>query len=120
MTDTSEKFQDEFGNVVSLVLRRQGLRARQFEGKCLHQRVVVDTSLTKLECSDCGKEVNAVEWVANTTELYAALKYERQRYDTAKTLFDVKSRCKCEHCGKITRIKPATGAQVRIFQEKKK
>ena len=120
MSDEVTELPDEFGNVVSLVVRRAGLQQRRWSGKCLHQKLVVDTSLAKLQCQDCGKEINAVEWIANTTEYYGGLRRERQRYDSAKALFDVKSRCKCEHCGKLTRIKPATGAEVRKFQEKSK
>jgi ribosomal protein S27E len=119
MSDRPTDIKDEFGNVISLVIRRQGLKARRFAGKCTHTSLVVDTSLTKLECKDCGKEINAVEWIATTTEYYAGLRYERERYNEAKSLFGMKSRCKCEHCGKLTRIKPATSAEVRQFQKRK-
>ena len=118
-SDTPIEFGDQFGNVISLVVRRYGLFRKKYHGACQHRRITVDPEYTQLECRDCGKQLNPVEWLANKSEFYQGLQYERHRWEAAKKHYEVKSKCKCEHCGKMTRIKPASGAEVRKFEERK-
>jgi hypothetical protein len=51
--------------------------------------------------------LNPIEWPA-------ALAEERHR---AKAAYEAKERCRCEHFNKITRVKPASAAEVRAFKK---
>lgn len=110
------------GNVISLEVVREGIRSRQIYQKCTHQNVVVDTSLTSLHCKDCNQDLNPVEWIASRAEFYDGLNHRRLELIKEQKRYEAKKRCRCEHCGKITSVKPATAAEVRQFdiQEAKK
>jgi ribosomal protein S27E len=118
MDETPIDLPDEYGNVVSLVVRRESLSKKRFSGRCQHTKLIVDEDFTTLECRSCGKHLNPVEWLAKVAEFYRGLQRERSRYESAKNRYEAKSRCKCEHCGKITRIKPASNSEVAKFEKK--
>ncbi|WP_321820843.1 MULTISPECIES: hypothetical protein [unclassified Burkholderia] len=74
-------------------------------GKCWHQRqYLIDASLAEVVCGDCGQKLNPM-WVLqqlmNKDHRIHELNetYEQQKKDLAE-----RSRTKCEHCGKMTRI----------------
>jgi len=108
---------DMDGNVISLKVVRDSIRARTIEKKCTHFRTVVDTTLTTLECEDCKEKLNPVQWLANIAEMYQGIAWERRKFQEAKVHYEAKRKCRCEHCGKITAVKPATAAQVREFKK---
>lgn len=79
--------------------------ARFTLGKCKHLHVLVDSELADVQCQDCGEKLNPI-WV-----LYR-LATEESRFDhRRKALMDereklqAKQRTKCQHCGKMTRVR---------------
>ncbi len=102
-------------NVIVLDVVRDNMRMRRYLKECAHRKTKIDTTLSRLVCSDCGEHLNPVEWLAQVAELFEGLAQERARLDTARARYEAKQRCRCEHCGKITKVRPATAAQVRAM-----
>ena len=77
---------------------------KRFSPRCAHNKFIIDDSLTTVECGICGYQLNPI-WVIDQ------LRFQESRYSMAmeeikKTLekAKAKTRCKCEHCKKMTRI----------------
>ena len=72
--------------------------------KCRHNKFNVDPRLGTVECGICGEKLNPM-WVLDQLcnhESRVWVQYERVRELAIKTRD--KLRCKCQHCGKMTRI----------------
>lgn len=71
---------------------------------CSHLRCVVDPKLADVTCNDCGERINPI-WLltrmANDDRRYAESRSRHQQ--EAKRLAE-RSRTKCEHCNRMTRI----------------
>lgn len=102
----------EGGNVISLEVARK----RWFEDECRHLNIIVDRTLTKLTCKDCKADVVPTEWIASMIEEWYRIGDLITRYKDMKARFEAKQRCRCEHCNKITSVRPATAAEVRKFE----
>lgn len=88
----------------SKVISLEEARTRYRVGKCQHLRVMVDSDKAECECKDCGEKLNAisvlVRYATEESRLsmrIAAMKEEREKLEK-------RVRCKCDHCGKMTRI----------------
>ena len=102
------------GNVISLEVRR---RAMFKDEGCAHMSIVVQRDLTTVECRTCGeKNLSPVEWISKMVEEWFRIKNLIAQYKTAVARFEAKQRTRCEHCRKITKVNPATAAEVRAFQ----
>lgn len=87
---------------------------------CRHLSIIVRRELTTVECRDCGeKNLNPVDWIHTMIEEWYRVKDLHLRYEQAQKRFDAKQRCRCEHCNKITRVRPATAAEVRQMEASK-
>jgi hypothetical protein len=73
-------------------------------GECQHKRFTIDEKLSQVECRDCGVVLNP---------MYALLQLAREenryhelhaRYQSELKRLAERSRTKCEHCNKMTRI----------------
>ena len=72
--------------------------------QCRHNKFIVDETLNEVQCGICGSYLNPM-WVLKHLcghEHRAAnhLKELEQQVEKTKD----KLRCKCQHCGKMTRI----------------
>lgn len=71
---------------------------------CQHNEILVDDELAYVECGLCGEKLNPI-WV-----LKKMCNREHRAIDRIERLNDLaekaikKNRCKCEKCGKMTRI----------------
>lgn len=105
---------DSQTNVVSL-----GLKPKSTEGpeltvvdnwtECRHGRFLVDEKLAEVECGICHAKLSPM-WVLNKIaqddsqlrtdhlRMKATIKIIREKIDK-------RTRCKCNHCGKMTNIK---------------
>ena len=101
--------------VISIEIARQRHLMLK-EAECKHTAVRVDRLEAKLTCRTCGKEVNPVEWIAMMGEHWRYVEDLMRRYKSAQASYEAKQRCRCDHCGKITKVRPATAAEVREFQ----
>ncbi len=72
--------------------------------KCFHRRFIIDTTLDHVECRDCGEKLNpmyALKTLAQQENKYH--EYHARYADECKRLAE-RSKTKCEHCRKMTRI----------------
>lgn len=80
------------------------LKLNRFSVRCSHNKYIVDPKLNTVECGICGEKLNPM-WVL--TEL---CNQEQRAYRRLQVLNEqaekaiAKNRCKCQKCGKITRI----------------
>jgi len=76
----------------------------RFQGECQHVHVMVDDDLNTLECIDCGALLNPIAYIAKLAKQesrqWNAIQSLKDRYNAVKE----KTRCKCQHCGQMTRI----------------
>lgn len=95
-------------------------RARHFafpeKERCGHRSVLVDQLESELTCKDCGVKVNAVEWLQMFHAYTGHLSNLIAKLTEARTAYEAKKRCRCEHCHKITAVRPASAAEVREFR----
>lgn len=72
--------------------------------QCYHSHFMVDETLNNVTCGKCKKELNPM-WVLK--ELCQNEAYDRRRLSQLREevkATENKMRCKCENCGKMTRI----------------
>lgn len=75
--------------------------------KCSHLYVtyLIDESSAEVECGQCGEKLNPM-WVlrrlANEDRRFAEA---HETYQDEMRRLNERSRAKCEHCGKMTRIR---------------
>lgn len=80
------------------------IELKRFNDKCRHNKYIVDPQLATVECAICGEKLNPI-WVL--TELSHKEARARNVVDDLKEQAEKtknKLRCKCQHCGEMTRI----------------
>lgn len=80
------------------------VRSRYSLGKCKHRRLLVDQDNAFVECKDCGEKLNPIAMLSRFANEETRWNMERENLNKALEKFREKSRCKCQHCGKMTRI----------------
>lgn len=103
------------GKVIELSVIRESRGMRAYSKRCPHHKITIDSSLANIHCNDCDQDLNPVEWIAMLAEHWHHYVDSAKRLQEARAFYDAKTRCKCDHCGKMTRVRPATAAQVREF-----
>lgn len=103
------------GNVIVLEVVRKSVLARKHDKTCLHINVLIDTVLATLQCQTCKAHLNPMEWIAHMADEWQRVTMLYQGYVKAKASYEAKQRTRCEHCHKLTKVRPATAAQVREF-----
>ena len=76
-------------------------------GECLHTFVtyIVNDAEADVECGRCGTRLNPM-WVLAQIAIHDRRHHEAQKAAKAMSArLEEKRRCKCEHCGKMTRIR---------------
>lgn len=103
MTDTPKDGQDErMANVIVLSVARN----RYMPGCCRHLNITIDEDLFEVKCDDCGEKINPVSMLARFCNEQSMWEREGQQVKTLLAKLDERTRCKCQHCGRITRITP--------------
>ena len=81
---------------------------RRKHNSCQHQKIFVDDSLNEIICQLCGERINPIWWLKKWADEESFLEFRRDRLqevvDDIEKKEKVKNRCKCEHCGKMTKI----------------
>jgi hypothetical protein len=93
-------------NVIKLDLTRiKSTNTRYMPGKCQHNHMTIDDQLWNLKCDDCGASLNPFEALKRLS--YEAEKWEQEqkRAVEVRAEIDKRVRCKCQHCGQMTRIR---------------
>jgi Zn finger protein HypA/HybF involved in hydrogenase expression len=116
MMDFTAKLPIGDGKVIELSVVRDSFIRRRFAQQCNHYRSELDEALAELKCLDCGEKLSPIAYIKLIGEAW--LHYERRikEYQDGKRFYEAKTRCRCEHCKKMTRVRPATVAQVRKLQ----
>lgn len=109
---------DGGAKVISLEVVRASRQSRMMSQQCPHHNCKLDASHTVLSCKDCGKDLNPIEWIVMMTEEWAYVQRLFEQYREMKSRYEGKTRCRCEHCGKLTKIKPMSAAEVRALKPK--
>lgn len=103
---------DEKGKaVISLTIVRQHRYWKPGAPSCEHLEIEVDTALATVECVQCKLRLCPVEWIARLAERWHIVDHhhrraqeEHARLAEVERRLQLKARCKCEHCGRATRI----------------
>lgn len=95
---------DDFddGKVICLTAARE----RYAAAKCRHRHLLVDEDLAEVECQDCGVKLNPVAMLARFAKEESRWHREGSALRKLRDQLDEKQRCKCQHCGKMTRVRP--------------
>jgi Zn finger protein HypA/HybF involved in hydrogenase expression len=117
MSDFNAKLPIGDGNVIELSVVRDSFMRRRIGRKCKHLRCELDESLAELKCNDCGERLSPVAYIKVIVEAWDYYEQRIQQYEETKKRFEAKTRCRCEHCQKMTRVRPATAAQVRALEQ---
>ncbi len=80
-------------------------------GKCKHIQVIVDKDLSTLECKNCKAQLNPISILARMAREQSTWKWRNEQNQKniqimkeADLILEKKHRCKCEHCGQMTKI----------------
>lgn len=91
----------EPAKVISLSVARDKYRP----GKCQHRHMTVDEDLATVLCDDCGEKLNPVAVLLRFAEEESRWAQQGQKLRELHRQLDARIRCKCQHCGEMTRIK---------------
>lgn len=91
----------EIAKVVSLKDARNKYRLN----KCRHTHMTVDEDLAEVACDDCGEKLNPVAVLARFAREETRWQQECERLRDLRKELDARVRCKCQHCGQMTRIR---------------
>lgn len=71
---------------------------------CRHLRLMIDPSLTYVECANCGEKLNPVWVLERMIKEASQWKNSLIEYRKIVEKLEKKRRTKCEHCGKFTSV----------------
>ena len=88
------------GNVISIKTKRDDFSLK----KCKHRNIEIDQSLYYVKCIDCGETIDPVYFLHSLALEENILKWKITELQEELKKLENKKRCKCEHCGKMTRM----------------
>lgn len=65
---------------------------------------IIDEALSTVECGACKATLNPIHCLVEMTRAECRWTSHRETYIAQKKEIESKSRAKCEHCGKFTRL----------------
>lgn len=71
---------------------------------CRHNQVLVDEKLAEVECADCGAKLNPMWVLINLAHEDSLLRTNWAGMRAEIRLLGERTRTKCQHCGKMTRV----------------
>lgn len=74
-------------------------------GKCQHMHMTVDDELATVACDDCGEKLNPVAVLLRLANEESRWGQRANELRDALQRLDQRQRCKCQHCGQMTRIR---------------
>jgi ribosomal protein S27E len=76
--------------------------------ECPHNQVIIDEDLWAVECSNCGEKMDPIRFLIRLAhdEAWEEFRIQKLRneYKRIQDILAIKTRTRCEHCGKITTI----------------
>lgn len=91
----------EPAKIISLSVARNKYRP----GKCQHKHMTIDEDLATVECDDCGEKLNPVAVLLRFANEESRWQRNGEELRKLHADLDARIRCKCQHCGQMTRIK---------------
>lgn len=76
-------------------------------GQCRHERFTIDEKLAQVECRDCKASLNPFYALAQLARQETRYHELHERYQDEMKRLGERSKTKCEHCQKMTRISRA-------------
>ena len=83
-------------NVISLKMVKNA--------KCDHKNILIDEALWQIECGDCGLILDPIHFLVQLARKENGYKWKVDELKKEEKEISARLRCKCEHCGKMTRI----------------
>ena len=80
------------------------LDLKRFGARCMHNKFKVTPSLGYVECGICGEHLSPMWVLEELCGLETRLVNRLTRLEELIEKAEAKNRCKCEKCGKMTRI----------------
>jgi ribosomal protein S27E len=89
------------------------IKARTYYDKaaineCEHNQVIVDEDLWAVECKDCEEKLDPIRFLIrlahNESREEFRIQKLRNEYKRITDILAIKTKARCEHCGKITTI----------------
>lgn len=75
---------------------------------CQHVQVVIDHKAIELICKACEAKVNPVIWIKDSIQYFSNtqrhMNEQRQKLKEDEAELKRRSRCRCQHCSKMTGI----------------
>ena len=99
--------------VISLDLVRDSMltRTETRNGECPHIGVEVDPIKATLECTKCKAQLSPTQWIYQLIEYWHHVVYMHDSANRSRAAMELqakklerKSKCKCQHCGRVTRV----------------
>jgi len=75
------------------------------DGQCRHLNVSVHEDLAEVICRDCEVKLNPIWVLTRMAREETKWSLRRNEFITARSELAKRQRCKCQHCGQMTRIK---------------
>lgn len=75
------------------------------EGQCRHLNITVHEDLLEVVCRDCGEKLNPIWVLTRMAKEETKWSMRRAEFMKARAALAERQRCKCQHCGQMTRIK---------------
>jgi len=72
--------------------------------KCVHGKFEVNDELDYVSCGICGEHLNPMFVLKNLASLESRYNVQIGKLLKKAKEAESKNRCKCEHCGKMTKI----------------
>lgn len=91
--------------VPTKVISLQEARNRFRADRCQHKHMTVDEDLSEVTCDDCGAKLNPVAVLTRFAREESRWQREAARLRELHQALDARVRCRCQHCGQMTRIR---------------
>ena len=72
--------------------------------QCRHNKWYVDETLAEITCGICQQKLNPIWCLVEQAKTERRLKWHLEKLQAMVKKTENKLRCKCLHCGKITKI----------------
>ncbi|MDI1231359.1 MAG: hypothetical protein PSU93_09440 [Methylobacter sp.] len=89
-------------NVISLT----DARVKYRNNYCRHRPLIVSEELNTVECEDCGALLNPVAMLIRLAHEESMWKRNFDQMKELREELKNRQRCKCDHCGNMTNIRP--------------
>lgn len=75
------------------------------EGQCRHLNISVHEDLSEVICRDCGEKLSPIWVLSRMAKEETKWGLRRAEFMKVRAELAARQRCKCQHCGQMTRIK---------------